>query len=148
MSENVDHDTEIGKIREVITAGIAWAADKDKNLLYRCFAEDEDLFYFVPRDSGTVHGHKAFVELTESFFMDDEFKAVGFEIRELHVHLSRSGDVAWYHCRLDDYNEWQGRPANWEDVRWTGVLEKRAGRWVIVQMHFSSAVEQLEQRHG
>jgi len=23
------------------------------------------------------------------------------------------------------------------DTRWTGVMEKRAGRWLIVQMHFS-----------
>ena len=55
-----------------------------------------------------------------------------------------SGDVAWYHARLDDYNEWQGQPANWEDVRWTGVLEKRDGRWVIVQMHFSSPTDRAE----
>ena len=31
------------------------------------------------------------------------------------------------------------RPASWEDTRWTGVLEKRDGRWVMVQQHFSIA---------
>ena len=29
--------------------------------------------------------------------------------------------------------------ANWEDTRWTGVLEKRKlnGKWLIVRRHFS-----------
>ena len=43
---------------------------------------------------------------------------------------------------LDDMNEWKGQPANWENTRWTGVTEKRDGKWVIVQQHFSFAVEQ------
>ena len=101
--------------------------------------DDPELFWFSPRDDGTLHSYKAFVDLTENFFMLDDFKAVRYEIRELQINLSRSGDVAWYHARLDDFNEWKGQPANWEDVRWTGVLEKRDGRWVIVQMHFSDA---------
>jgi ketosteroid isomerase-like protein len=136
-----DADTEKTAIREVITNSIGWAATKDKDLVYSCFADHENLFWFSPRDDGTVRGRDAFVALTEGFFMKDDFKAVGFEIRDLHVNLSRSGDVAWYHARLDDFNEWKGQPANWEDVRWTGVLEKRDGRWVIVQMHFSSPTD-------
>jgi ketosteroid isomerase-like protein len=134
-------EAEKNEIGEVINNSIGWAADKNKELVYSCFAEDEELFWFSPRDDGTIRGRKAFVDLTEGFFMKDDFKAVGFEIRDLQVNLSQSGDVAWYHARLDDYNEWKGQPANWEDVRWTGVLEKRAGRWVIVQMHFSSPTD-------
>ncbi|MFC1475472.1 nuclear transport factor 2 family protein [Candidatus Zixiibacteriota bacterium] len=141
MNNQPTTESEKTIIKKVIADSIGWAANKDKALLYRCFAPDEDLFYFAPRDDGTIHGYQAFVELTEGFFMPDDFKAIGFEIRDLQVQLSQSGEVAWYRARLDDYNEWRGQPANWEDVRWTGVLEKRDGRWVIVQMHFSSAVD-------
>jgi len=141
VSDKPSPETEIEVIKDVIKNSIGWAANKDKELSFSCFAEDEELFYFSPRDDGTIHGRKAFVELTEGFFMLDDFKAIRFEIRDLHVNLSQSGDVAWYHARLDDYNEWKGQPANWEDVRWTGVLEKRDGRWVIVQMHFSSPTD-------
>lgn len=127
------------EISKVIHNSIGWAATKDKELIFNCFADDPELFWFSPRDDGTIHGYKAFVDLTEGFFMKNDFKAVRYEIKELHISLSQSGDVAWYHARLDDFNEWQGQPANWEDVRWTGILEKRDGRWVIVQMHFSDA---------
>ena len=130
---------EKAKISKVIRNSIGWAANKDKELVFSCFAQDPELFWYSPRDDGTIHGYKAFVDLTEGFFMKDYFKAIGYKIKELQINLSQSGDVAWYHARLDDYNEWKGQPANWEDVRWTGVLEKRDGRWVIVQMHFSSA---------
>jgi ketosteroid isomerase-like protein len=144
MRDTPNTEVEIATIKKVIANSIGWAATKDKELLYGCFAQDDELFYFCPRDDGTIHGFEAFTELTDGFFMLDDFKAIHYEIRDLHVELSQSGDVAWYHARLDDYNEWKGQPANWEDVRWTGVLEKRDGRWVIVQMHFSSPTDRPE----
>jgi hypothetical protein len=137
VKQQIDTAAEKEAITRVIHASIGWAASKDTVLSYSCYAHEPELFWFSPRDDGTVRGFDQFVETTESFFMRDEFKALRYEIRELEVNLSRCGEVAWYHCRLDDFNEWNGQPANWEDVRWTGVLEKRDGRWVIVQMHFS-----------
>ena len=71
--------------------------------------------------------------------MDDTFKATGFDVRDMRVNLSRSGDVAWYSAILDDFGEFRGKAYSWVNTRWTGVLEKRDGNWVIVQMHFSFA---------
>ena len=141
VDDTINVAEEKAAISTVIHNSIGWAANKDTVLSYACYAHDPELFWFSPRDDGTVRGYDSFVEMTESFFMKEEFKAIRYEIRELEINLSRSGDVAWYHARLDDYNEWKGQPANWEDVRWTGVLEKRDGRWVIVQMHFSSPTD-------
>lgn len=139
MNEEIDITTETKEISRVIHNSIGWAATKDKELSFSCFAHDPRLFWFSPRDDGTIEGFQALVNLTESFFMLDDFQHVSFEIKDLQINLSRSGTVAWYHARLDDFNEWRGQSANWEDVRWTGVLEKREGEWVIVQMHFSEA---------
>jgi hypothetical protein len=47
--------------------------------------------------------------------------------------------VDWFSCLLDDLNTFKGEPAEWRDARWTGVVEKRDGRWVIVMQHFSFA---------
>ncbi len=66
------------------------------------------------------------------------------EVRDLEVHISRSGDVAWYFADLDDVVSWEGKASNFsEGLRWTGVLEKRDGRWVIVQMHASLPVDKV-----
>jgi ketosteroid isomerase-like protein len=137
----VDVNDEKAIIEEVVTASIGWAKTKDTDRLYRCFAHDEDLFWFAPEASGTVRGFESFRETVENVFLNDAFRAVRFEIRDLKINLSRSGTVAWYSCFLDDENEWNGQPASWLNARWTGVLEKREGNWVIVQMHFSYGVE-------
>lgn len=144
MNHEIDIEAEKTAIEKVIESSIGWAVDKNKDLLFGCFADDENLFYFSPGDNGTIRGRKAFIELTENFFMSDDFRAIGFDIRDLEINLSRTGEVAWYHARLDDFNEWKGQPADWEDVRWTGVLEKRNGGWVIVQMHFSFPADRID----
>ena len=137
MKQEVNIDAEKAAIEKVIKSNIGWAATKDTALLYSTVAHDDNLFWFSPTDRGTVQGFEAFKNMTEGFFMLDDFQAVSYEVRELVIGVSPSGDAAWWHCRLDDYNTWKGQPANWEDARWTGVLEKRDGNWVIVQMHFS-----------
>ncbi len=135
-------DAEKARIAKVVRTSIEWAMTKDTLALYSCFAAGPDLFFFNP-DTNATEGFQAFRELTESVFMDPRFRAVASRFDDLRIHLSKSGDVAWYSCRLMDHNTWDGRPANWDDVRWTGVLEKRRGDWKIVQMHFSKAEEHV-----
>lgn len=137
VATEVNVEADKVRIEEVVKASIGWAQTKDTDLLYRCFAQDEDLFWFTPDAAGTTHGFESFKQTVESVFLNDAFKAIRYEVRDLKINLSCSGEVAWYSCMLDDENEWNGRPASWLNVRWTGVLEKREDNWVIVQMHFS-----------
>lgn len=127
------------QIERVVRASIGWALTKDKDLLFECMAQDSGFFIFHPDSKGTIVGFEAFRALADEVFMDPRFQAKGFEIRDLRIHLSRGGDVAWFSALLDDRGEWDGRDVSWKDARWTGVLERRAGKWVIAQMHFSLA---------
>jgi hypothetical protein len=140
----VEPVTEKSKIEKVIKSSITWAMNKDKDLLYSCFANDSSLFWFSPDNAGTIKGIDAFKELTEQVFMNPAFKAIKSDFKDLRIDLSRSGECAWWSCYLDDFNEWNGQPSNWKDVRWTGTLEKRDGNWVIVQMHFSHSLEDMQ----
>ena len=63
------------------------------------------------------------------------------EVWDQKITLSQNGDTAWFFCMLNDISTWKGRQTGWENTRWTGVLEKRNGKWVIVQQHFSFAAE-------
>jgi ketosteroid isomerase-like protein len=128
---------EFARIERSIRDCIGWAKTKDLGLLYGVVADDAD-FLEVHPDGGVVKGIDQFKK-AEAIWGSPDFKAIRYEIRDLRIKLSKSGDVAWFFCILDDMNEWKGRPANWENARWTGVLEKREGRWVIVQQHFSLA---------
>ena len=122
-------------IEKAINSSIGWAKNKDLSLLYSVIANDTS-FLEVHPEGRVVRGIDDFRK-SEAFWMSPDFQAVRYEIRDLRIDISGSGTVAWWFCILDDINDWKGEPANWEDTRWTGVMEKRDGRWQIVQQHFS-----------
>jgi ketosteroid isomerase-like protein len=136
-NRQTDHAAEVALVEKAIHNSIGWAKNKDFQLLYNTIANDSNYIEVDPRP-GLIKGIDEFKK-NEAFWASPDFKAISYEIHDLVINLSNSGDVAWFYCRLDDINEWKGKPANWENTRWTGVLEKRADRWQIVQMHFSFA---------
>lgn len=137
-----DRETEKAVIAKVIRDSICWALTKDRALQESAMAHDDDLFIFWTGSEITVAGWTQYVKLFDTW-MDPKFKATLTEIRDLRIHMSRSGDVAWYSAMLDDLGEWDGKPTGARNIRWTGVLEKRKGKWVIVQEHGSLAVDKV-----
>jgi hypothetical protein len=133
-SENVQREKRI--IEKVINDNIRWALTKDLDLLYSTLQKDSTLLIINP-DASMIEGFRGIQETANSFWMDSRFKATYSKIKDLRITLSRSGIVAWYYCLLDDFGEWDGKPYRWENARWTGVLEKTDGDWVIRQMHLS-----------
>ncbi len=131
----LDPETEIQQIEKAIHHSIGWAKNKDFQLLYSTIANDSNYIEVDP-GPGLIKGINEFRK-NEAFWSSPDFKAIRYDIRDLVINTSNSGNVAWFYCMLDDINEWKGQPASWENTRWTGVLEKRDGRWQIVQMHFS-----------
>ena len=123
-------------IKQVINDNIGWALTKNLSLLYSTLMQDSTLLIINP-DESMLEGFDEVEETTESFWMDPRFKATHSEIKNLRISISKSGNTAWYFCYLDDFGEWDGREYKWENARWTGVLEKVKGKWVICQMHIS-----------
>jgi ketosteroid isomerase-like protein len=137
-SENsFNRNVERKLVEKAINNSIGWAKTKDLSLLYSVIANDTSYLEVHPNDK-VVKGFEDFKK-AEAFWMNPDFKAIKYEIRDLKINFSKSGSIAWFFCMLNDINEWKGQPASWENTRWTGVLEKRNGSWTIVQMHFSFA---------
>lgn len=137
--EQAERKPETESVKTAIHNSIGWAKEKDFRLLYRTIANDPDYLEVDP-DSTVIRGFDEFKK-NETFWGNPAFKAIRYDIRDLTIHFSKKADVAWFYCILDDINEWKGKPASWMNTRWTGVLEKRKEKWVIVQMHFSFAKE-------
>lgn len=135
-----DAEAEKAKVAQAIHDNIEWPyPEKNLKLLYSTIARDPSFFIFHPDSKSTIVGFDAMQKLVEAVFMNPGFKATGSDIRDLRVNLSRSGEVAWFSAILDDFGEDNGKPYAWLNTRWTGVLEKREGKWLVVQMHFSFA---------
>jgi ketosteroid isomerase-like protein len=138
----INHLAENDSIRTVIYNSIGWAKNKDFDLLYNIIANDSNYLEVDP-NPGIIKGFTQFRK-NETLWSNPDFKAVRYDIRDLLINLSHCGDVAWFYCVLDDINEWKGKPLCWLNTRWTGVMEKRNQKWVMVQMHFSFAKEKSE----
>ena len=137
VEKTINKEAEITAITRVINSCIGWFENKDFELSFSTVAQDSNFIEVHPSDR-IVRGFEQFKKNSE-IFKNPDFQYVRHEIKDLTINLSRSGDVAWFYCILDDINEWQGQPANWENTRWTGVLENKDGNWIIMQMHFSFA---------
>jgi len=135
QAQTDSRSNEIDIIEHTIRACIGWAKNKDLALLYRVIANDSSYCEIDP-DGSVIKGFEQFKK-NERIWMSPDFKAIRFEIRDLKIILSELGNTAWFFCMPDDINEWKGKPASRLNTRWTGVLEKRDGKWVAVQVHFS-----------
>jgi ketosteroid isomerase-like protein len=133
---------EEAEVARVVHDSIRWALTKDRELQESTMAHDDDLFIVWIDEGSMVSGWDEYVKLFDTW-MDPRFKATVTEVKDLRVHVSRAGNVAWYSAMLDDLGEWDGKPRGARNIRWTGVLEKRAGRWVTVQMHGSVARDRV-----
>jgi len=132
-------ENEMIQVSQTINNVIGWALTKDFALFFSSISDDSGFISVTPYNR--VKFGVEDVKRDTAFWASPYFKAVRHELRNLEIHFSSSGDVAWFFCYLDDINEWKGQPANWENVRWTGVLEKRNGKWRVVQQHYSFASE-------
>jgi hypothetical protein len=135
-----DTPSDKAEITKAIETSIKWCfPDKSRERLYGSVVNDSTFFMFQPDSRSTIDGFEAFRQFSERVFMVDECQPLGSTIKNLRVILSRSGNVAWFSCLLDDWGEWGGTPWNWKDTRWTGVLQKTDRKWVMMQQHFSTA---------
>lgn len=130
-------------IEKIIHDCTGWAINKDFNRLEEILSHD-DLFFFYINSDDIINNYEEFRKGFD-YWKDPRFKATHYNLRDLRIVFSHSGDVAWYSAILDDCMEWDNKPFCVNNTRWTGVLEKRDGKWVIVQMHYSLAKDQVLQ---
>ena len=146
MSCGIDREAEKAKVVQAINDHIKWALpDKNEDRLYASIVQDSTFFIFHPDSKSTIVGIEPFRKMVDAVFMNPACKPTRSDIRDLRVTLSKSGDVAWFSAILDDCGEWNGQPYAWLNTRWTGVLEKHDGKWLVDQMHFSFATDQQEE---
>ena len=127
-------------ITKIIHDSFGWALTKDRALFESIFAKDDDFFTYFPDSKSTVVGWNQFETVLDGW-MDPRNRAKGFDIRNLRIVVSKTGEVAWFSAMVDDEGEFNGEPWGAKDIRFTGVLEKRGGSWKIRQQHMSEANE-------
>jgi len=138
MKTQRSHNTEpqIEKeVTEVLLSLIKAEETGDIKAFADCFAHDATLVHIGTDRDEIWYNWDSFYD----FIKDQLLKRKGSSINHKGtvVHHNPAGDTAWYSQLLDRCPETKGDDVCIEGFRHTGVMEKRNGRWVIVQSHLS-----------
>jgi len=128
-------------VTEVITKLFTSCELEDMELLSSIVAHDEDIVCFgISLAEHHVGWEEWKTSLMEQWAAIDETKIIS---TDLAVFISETGEVAWF----SDISNWKFKindnSMKLNNVRITGVLEKRKGQWKIVQVHASAPQGQI-----
>ena len=127
-------------IAKVIDDNIAWFREKNFELLFSTMTNGPDLFMYQLDTATTIRGFEQ-LKTYSAGWRNPDVRYAGHRFSDRQIHLSRAGDTSWFSCVLEDCAQVKDRGPRCFTSRYTGVLEKRNGRWLIVQQHFSLPAE-------
>jgi len=81
---------------------------------------------------------KAFIGLQgSSFWPNAQYKYISYNLKGLHLVFSQKGDCAWFYQVLHLHFSTSQIKEDWFDLRWSGTLVKKEGKWLLALLHFS-----------
>ena len=136
--KKVDIEAEKAKVKSVVDQFAQVWETEDLELLSRIMAHDADMVIYGTDAPEHWVGWEPFKASVAEMFTALENIKITVKERDIKVHPS--GNVAWFSQVWDWDLVVGGKPVHSEGQRFTGVLEKRNGNWVIVQFHNSVPV--------
>ena len=137
--QQVDFDAEKEQVNAVLDICNKGWESQDLTAISSVYAHDPDMIAFgtdlAERFVGWEDLEKSLKEMFASF------NDLTYQISNRTIKISKSGDVAWFTEIQDIKLIVNEEKRELKNGRNTGVLEKRDGKWVIVQSHFSLPVE-------
>lgn len=138
QTASVDLEAAKVAVNSVLDQWIQAFETENIGLFSRVMAHDPDMVIFGTDAAERFVGYESMENSMKKMFESTEETKVISRERVIKVH--KSGDVAWYSELWDQKGKAQGQPYAVEGMRLTGVLERRNGSWVIVQVHASVPV--------
>jgi hypothetical protein len=133
--ECVDLNKEKKEIELVLEKYVIANEEQKIELAEEIWADDGDIVAFGTSSDEKLVGWKEIKSTIQKQF--DTFTNTYLSVENQKVNINKTGNTAWF-SEIVSYNFIQDSiPVSYEGIRYTGVLEKRDGKWVIVQSHMS-----------
>ena len=133
--QNVDMEFEKKKVKVVLDQLIKASETKDMELLSKIYGHDSDIVIIGTDADERIVGWEKLKEVMEKQFAGTESSKLSVMNQSIKVH--NSGMVAWFSELINWEITFKGKTDKIEGLRTTGVLEKRDGDWIIIQLHYS-----------
>jgi uncharacterized protein (TIGR02246 family) len=126
------------EIKAVLDAYAAAFEKKDVSAIMSLFATDSNVFFV---DSDTEQPFSGIDKIREAYTRDFS-NMESATLKYSGALVGSKGDVAWFATGISANVTVEGEKMT-VPAQWSAVLEKRGGKWLIVQSHFSfPAVEE------
>ena len=133
--ECIDLNIEKEEIALVLEKYVIANEDQRIDLVEEIWADDENIVAIGTSSDEILAGWKAIKRTIQKQF--DTFSNTYISLTNQKINVNNTGNTAWFSAILN-YNFIRDTiPMSYEGIRSTGVLEKRGGKWVIVQSHMS-----------
>jgi ketosteroid isomerase-like protein len=120
------------EVKDFLTQYEAAYEKKDVGALMKLIAPGAEVVFFEADEKGRYVGPDQIKAAYENSLK--QVKSIKGEYKWTSV--GSKGDVAWFATEVS-FNVDTGEDKFQQLGRWTGVLEKRNGKWLLLQSHFS-----------
>ena len=139
-AQAVNPDSEKAKVKAVVDDFQKFWETKDMNLFSRIMAHDADMVNYGSDENGIFIGWDALKDSIQKILQTIEKTKI--TVKNQFIKIDKDANAAWFAEIWDWDLIYGGQPVKIQGQRFTGVLEKRNGNWVIVQFHNSVPVTQ------
>ncbi len=109
--------------------------NQDFDLIETIWADDDDIILYGTDSDERLMGWKSIKEaISEQFRLISE---TYISASNQFIKLNCTGNTAWFAETLNYNYMYRGVAHSYEGLRFTGVVEKIKGKWVLVQAHLS-----------
>jgi ketosteroid isomerase-like protein len=131
----VDLVLEKEKVALVLEKYVIANEEQRISLVKEVWASKPDIVVFGTNSDETIIGWEAIrLALKKQF---ENIENTYISVRDQRIEVNETGNTAWF-SEIVNYNYiYLGKPVKYEGLRFTGVLEKINGEWLIVQSHMS-----------
>lgn len=136
---NIDHEKKCKEDKEAIENllenYILANENQDLDLIEKIWSPDEEIvLYGTDSDERLVGWSNIRTAIKEQFgFISDTYISASNQF----IKLNCTGNTAWFAETLNYNYMYQGMAHKFEGLRFTGVVEKIDGKWLLVQAHLS-----------
>lgn len=135
----VDLDKEMSEIRTLLEQYELARENEDFSRVEMIWASEDDILLIGTESHEELIGINAIKKAMSRQF--EEFENTLINISDQKIGINEAGTAAWFYEMLDYNFIYQGEDMVFEGIRFTGVLEKREGKWKLVQGHLSIPYE-------
>ena len=133
--KKIDLATEKSEIENTLDKYIMANEKEDFALIESIWAPEDDIVLYGTDSDERLVGWSSIKEVIKKQFSLIENTYISAS--DQMIKVSDCGNTAWFAERLNYNFIYNGAAHSYDNIRFTGVMEKQDGRWVIVQAHLS-----------